>query len=164
SRPRGGTAAAGGPPPNPRGDRGCRTGPLDGVGVRVIPPACHVAREACGGGELRPGGGVRCRAERGGRVNAARVVLATLTTIVAAWALASSAGVSVPWRPAGAAELRLSWSARPERIEVCRTLSAEELAARPVHMRREVECEGRSATYALQVAVDGSELERMLVQ
>ena len=94
----------------------------------------------------------------------ARLLLATATTIAAAWALAASSGVSIPWHQAGAAELRLSWSARPERIEVCRTLSVEELAALPAHMRRAVECEGRSATYDLQVTVDGAELEQMLVQ
>jgi hypothetical protein len=38
---------------------------------------------------------------------------------------------------------------------VCRTLSAEELAQRAEHMRQRVECEGRFATYALRVTVDG---------
>ena len=92
-----------------------------------------------------------------------RLLASTATTIAAAWALAASSGVSVPWHPEDAAELRLSWSARPERIEVCRTLSDEELAALPAHMRRKVECEGRSATYDLQVTVDGTVLDRTLI-
>lgn len=51
-------------------------------------------------------------------------------------------------------QLRLSWTARPERIEVCRTLSKEELESRPEHMRRRVECDGKFATYTLRVQVD----------
>lgn len=92
-----------------------------------------------------------------------RMLLATAATIASAWALAASSGVSVAWYPDDAAELRLSWSARPERIEVCRTLSDEELAALPAHMRRKVECEGRSATYDLQVTVDDATLDLTLV-
>ncbi len=52
--------------------------------------------------------------------------------------------------------VRLSWSARPERIEHCRRLSDAELAERPEHMRLRVECEGRFARYGLQLTVDGT--------
>jgi hypothetical protein len=38
---------------------------------------------------------------------------------------------------------------------VCRTLSAAELAEREEHMRQRMECDGRFATYALRVEVDG---------
>ena len=51
--------------------------------------------------------------------------------------------------------LRLSWSGRPQRIERCRELSDAELAERPAHMRRRLECEGRPARYVVRVAVDG---------
>lgn len=51
---------------------------------------------------------------------------------------------------------RLSWSARPERIEHCRRLSDAELAERPAHMRLRLECEGRMAQYILHLTVDGS--------
>lgn len=85
-------------------------------------------------------------------------------TIAAAAALAAMSGVPVRWYPPEAAELRLSWSARPERLEVCRERSDEELAERPAHMRQRMECEGRSATYALTVIVDEDTLERSVVQ
>lgn len=52
--------------------------------------------------------------------------------------------------------VRLSWSARPERIEHCRRLSDAELAERPAHMRLRLECEGRFARYGLQLTVDGT--------
>lgn len=52
--------------------------------------------------------------------------------------------------------LRLSWSGQPERLEVCRTVTDEELARLPQHMRQSVVCEGRSADYRLHVEVDGA--------
>jgi hypothetical protein len=64
----------------------------------------------------------------------------------------------------GTARLRLSWSARPERIEVCRTLSAEELARQLEHMRQRVQCDGRFATYALRVEADGRVLDQVVVR
>lgn len=75
-------------------------------------------------------------------------------------ALAATAGIVALSRapyPTGddAALLRLSWSGRPERIERCRELSDEELAKRPAHMRRRLECEGRSARYAVEVSIGG---------
>ena len=60
--------------------------------------------------------------------------------------------------------LRLSWSARPERIEVCRTLSSEELEKLEEHMRQRVQCEGRFATYVLRVESDGRVLSRSVVR
>lgn len=70
------------------------------------------------------------------------------------WLLASSSGWPVIWHGADAAMLRLSWVARPERIEECRDLTPEELDARPAHMRQARECLGGSATYRLTVGVD----------
>ena len=75
--------------------------------------------------------------------------------VLAAWALAASSAVSAPWHGTDAAAVRLSWVARPERIEVCRELSAEERAELPAHMRVERECTGASATYRLSLTVDG---------
>lgn len=55
--------------------------------------------------------------------------------------------------PADQAVLRLSWSARPERVEQCRRLDDEELAKRPAHMQLRYECEGHFARYSLNVRV-----------
>ena len=70
----------------------------------------------------------------------------------------ATAGLSrAPWRlaPDDHAVIRLAWSGRPERLEICRRLSEAELAERPAHMRQAVECEGTTATYRFQVWVDG---------
>lgn len=84
-----------------------------------------------------------------------RVMLALVATAAGLAVLAAASAVSLPWHGADTAALRLSWSARPERIEVCRTLSTAEVEALNEHMRQRVECDGRSATYALRVRVDG---------
>lgn len=93
-----------------------------------------------------------------------RLLAATAVTVLAAWALAASSGAPIRWHDDDAAELRLSWSGRPERIETCRVLSEEELAERPAHMRRSTECEGRSATYDLLVSADGATLDSLVVR
>ncbi|MBK7907317.1 MAG: hypothetical protein IPJ78_12220 [Gemmatimonadetes bacterium] len=90
--------------------------------------------------------------------------LSVPVTLAAAAALAALSGVPVRWYPDAAAELRLSWSARPERLEVCRERTDAELAERPAHMRQRMECEGRSATYALTVLVDDDTLEGSVIQ
>ncbi|MBA3854383.1 MAG: hypothetical protein C0503_08210 [Gemmatimonas sp.] len=91
-----------------------------------------------------------------------RVVLLVLGGL-AAWGLAASSAVDLPWHGANAAALRLSWVARPERIETCRDLTREELDERPAHMRQARECVGASATYRLSIAVDGQPaVERVL--
>lgn len=85
----------------------------------------------------------------------ARIAAAIVVTIGAMLALTRVTAMPLSYRRSSPALLRVSWSARPERIEVCRTLSAEELAQRPEHMRQREECDGRFATYALRVEVDG---------
>lgn len=92
-----------------------------------------------------------------------RLLLALSATGLFAWALAASSAAAVPWHGSAASELRLSWSARAERIESCRRLTDDELAARPAHMRQRVECEGRSATYVLRVTVDGRLLDSAVI-
>ncbi|HEX6643874.1 MAG TPA: hypothetical protein VF037_04310 [Gemmatimonadales bacterium] len=86
-------------------------------------------------------------------------ILGIAAGLAAAAAIAAGSAAPVPLYAPEAARIRLSWSARPERIETCRTLSEAELAARPEHMRQRTECEGRFATYALEVTVDGRQLE-----
>lgn len=60
--------------------------------------------------------------------------------------------------------LRLSWSARPERIETCRVLSQEELEELLEHMRRRVQCEGKAASYLFAVTVDGVRIREQVVR
>lgn len=55
--------------------------------------------------------------------------------------------------------LRVAFRARPERIEVCRDRTPEELAGVPAHMRQARVCDGVSATYRLEVELD----ERVVV-
>jgi hypothetical protein len=85
----------------------------------------------------------------------ARAVAVVAATVAAAAGIAAGSGPPIAFHATDAARLRLSWSARPERIERCRALSEEELALRPEHMRQRLECAGSFATYALAVAVDG---------
>ena len=89
------------------------------------------------------------------RARAARLVIAVVSSAVGLGLLARASAAPLPFHEGTTARLRLSWSARPERIEVCRTLSAEELAQREEHMRQRVECDGHFATYALRVESDG---------
>ena len=80
-----------------------------------------------------------------------------LTVVVTALSLAAMVFLSAaPVRSddGDSARLRLSWSARPERIETCRVLSKQELEKTEEHMRQRVQCEGKFATYALDVFVD----------
>jgi hypothetical protein len=65
---------------------------------------------------------------------------------------------------AGVSSLRVSLSARPERIEVCRTLSKAEMEKLEEHMRQRVQCEGRSATYQLSVHVGDSLIHESIVR
>ena len=51
-------------------------------------------------------------------------------------------------------ELRLAWRLAVPRIEECRTLTPEEQAELPAHMRRDEVCEGRAVSYRLEVRVD----------
>lgn len=91
------------------------------------------------------------------------------TMIRALVAGTAAAGILVATRalslwPAGSEStnsgVRLSWSARPERVEVCRELSSAELQALPEHMRMRVTCEGTFARYLLTVRVDDRMLTR----
>lgn len=97
-------------------------------------------------------------------MNAWRLVLAGGATVAGLAALAYASAVPLPYHQADSASLRLSWSARPERIEVCRTLSAEELAELAEHMRQRVSCEGVSATYTLRIDVDGHTIGESIVR
>lgn len=82
----------------------------------------------------------------------------------AAVALAAASRVPIPAHTTDHALLRVAWSARPERIESCRTLGEEELAALPAHMRQREVCEGVTASYRLEVLRDGTLLDTATVR
>ena len=75
-------------------------------------------------------------------MNLTRLLAAAAASAAGLGLLAYTSAASLAYHPEDGARLRLSWSARPERIEKCRQLSAE------------VECEGGFASYALRVEVD----------
>jgi hypothetical protein len=86
---------------------------------------------------------------------AGRIVLGTSLASVAI--LAIGAATRVPWTatPADRALLRLSWRAESETMQECRSLTEEELAELPVHMRTPEVCERRAVPYLLKVDIDG---------
>lgn len=90
------------------------------------------------------------------RISPIRAVLGVAVGAILLLGLRSVSLVPMKTSSAGESVLRLSWSARPERIEDCRRLSDEELEQLPTHMRLRWQCEGRFARYMLTVSVDGS--------
>ena len=80
-----------------------------------------------------------------------RIGLAAIVSVGAAFALTLVSAAPFRVDPMSDARLRVAFSARPERIEKCRTLSADELANVPQHMRQAVVCEGTTASYHLEV-------------
>ena len=93
-----------------------------------------------------------------------RALASTIGSAVLLLGLARASAAPIATRDADSARLRLSWSARPERIEICRTLSQAELAEREEHMRQRVECDGRFATYMLRVISDGQVVHESVVR
>jgi len=55
----------------------------------------------------------------------------------------------------GDGELRLAWRFRSDRMRQCRTLTAEELAKLPAHMRQAEDCRRALRPYRLEITVDG---------
>ena len=94
----------------------------------------------------------------------ARGFAVTVVTGAVLFGLAWVSAAPVPLPQSAAARLRLSWNARPERIEVCRKLSAKELSEREEHMRLREECTGQFATYALRVESDGRTMHESVVR
>ena len=89
---------------------------------------------------------------------------ATIATAVGLFLMTRASAAPLSYQPAGVARLRLSWNARPERIEVCRSASDEELEREEEHMRQRVVCDGRSATYVLRVEADGRLMSESVVR
>ena len=80
------------------------------------------------------------------------LVVALAVTLAIAWV--SNVAMAPP--RSGDALLRLSWSARPERVETCQAQSPEVQAKLPAHMRQPVICEGTSAEYRLEILRNGA--------
>ncbi len=80
--------------------------------------------------------------------------------------LAIGALSQVPYRAesAGQAWIRLSWRVSAPRIEECRTLTAEEIAKLPSHMRRDEVCERTGIPYRLRIALNGEGVEETLIR
>lgn len=95
----------------------------------------------------------------------ALLVRSLAVVVIGAAVLALGALSRAPYASADAAQgvLRLSWRVRGERVTECRRLTAEELEALPLHMRRPEACEGRIAPYRLRVAIDGAVVEDTLI-
>ena len=81
---------------------------------------------------------------------------AVAMAVLAALGLRAATAKELASPTAGSSLVRLSWTARPERVERCRRLTDDELAQRPAHMRMRMECEGGFARYLLTVRVDGN--------
>lgn len=97
-------------------------------------------------------------------MKATRAFTTGIVTAAALALLAWASAVPVAYHRADDARLRLSWSARPERIEVCRQISAEEQSEHGEHMRQRMTCEGTFASYDLTVELDGRAIEAAVIR
>jgi hypothetical protein len=93
-----------------------------------------------------------------------RIASAVVATAAGLALMVWLSAVPFPHHDPEAARLRLSFSARPERIEVCRTLSDAELSQLAEHMRQRVSCDGVLATYTLRIEVDGTPIGESIVR
>lgn len=62
------------------------------------------------------------------------------------------------------AYLRLSWRFPLQKVQECRTVTAEEKSKRPIHMQVDSECVNHAISYLLVVFVDGIEVLNKAVQ
>ena len=95
------------------------------------------------------------RGPRWGLGAALGVVLLALVAVGSSWPQGADSDHAV---------LRLGWRLAGQVRERCRDLTAEEQAARPVHMRRTRECVSEVLAYDLVAAVDGHLLTRKRVK
>ncbi|MGZ8375821.1 MAG: hypothetical protein ACXW0Z_01150 [Gemmatirosa sp.] len=94
-----------------------------------------------------------------------RRALAAAVTVGAVAGLSAASAIRMRVHPDPAeSRLRVSFSARPERVETCRAVGADELAQLPEHMRQSVVCEGAAARYRLDVWRDGAPLATAVVR
>lgn len=91
-------------------------------------------------------------------------IIGVVAALAVCAGIVSLSNVGIAPQAQGDAVLRVSWSARPERVETCQAQSAEAQAKLPAHMRQAVICEGVSATYRLEVRREGDVLLQELVR
>lgn len=97
----------------------------------------------------------------GGAGGPRRVLAVALSAVLLA--LVATASSAPQGTDSDQALLRLGWRLAGQVRERCRDLTAEELAARPVHMRRPRECVSEVLAYDLVAVVDGSTVMRKRV-
>jgi hypothetical protein len=85
-----------------------------------------------------------------------RTLAAAATAVLLTGAVAALTRFPVTFPGGGAGVLRLSWHLRGVTAESCRTVSDEDLARLPPHMRNPRACIGVSAAYHLTVTTDGT--------
>jgi ferredoxin len=83
------------------------------------------------------------------------MILLALVAVASRWPQGADADHAV---------LRLGWRLTGQVRERCRDLTAEELAARPVHMRRSRECVSEVLAYDLTATVDGRVVSQQRVK
>jgi ferredoxin len=120
------------------------------LAIDTMPDAAPVAaalngRQLVGAGPIRRGAG-------------AVVMTGALMALVAA------GSASPQGSDADHAVLRLGWRLPGQVRERCRDLTPDELAARPVHMRRTRECVREALAYELTASVDGRVIARKRVR
>lgn len=87
-------------------------------------------------------------------------------------AVAVGAAIGVAWASSARmaphrsddAVLRLTWTARPERVEECHAQTNEALEKLPAHMRQAVVCDGTTASYRLEVRREGQLIAAQVVR
>lgn len=89
-------------------------------------------------------------------MSAGRLVASLLGTAGCLVLLQVASGPLIAHHPPDQAVLRIAFRAHPERIEVCRTPTEQELEGVAVHMRQEVICAGTAASYRLRLVMDDS--------
>lgn len=85
-----------------------------------------------------------------------RLAIAVLVGGVSVAGISAASRLPVSFRGSHDALLRLSWRVDGISMEECRSLTDEELANLPPHMRNPRACIGRIAPYRLQVGIDGA--------
>ena len=91
-------------------------------------------------------------------------VLGLVVALAATVAITQASVLRMRLNPSDAAVLRLAWTARPDRVEDCRSQTQEELSKLPAHMRQAVVCDGTTASYRLEVRYRGGVIAEQVVR